>query len=73
VVAELVARYAETFGTTDSGEYRAKLLTRLAIANDPRVERYWHLIATINGSPTMKPLAAIFTWFTDALQHHPEP
>ncbi|MFC5005434.1 MerR family transcriptional regulator [Dactylosporangium cerinum] len=73
VVAELVARYAETFGTTDSGEYRAKLLTRLAIANDRRVERYWHLIATINGSPTMQPLAPIFTWFTDALQHHPEP
>ena len=73
VVAELVARYADTFGATDSGEYRAKLSTRLAIANDPRVERYWHLIATINGSPTTISLAPIFTWFTEALQRHPEP
>ncbi|MEV8516231.1 hypothetical protein [Dactylosporangium sp. NPDC051484] len=69
VVAELVARYADTFGATDSGEYRAKLLTRLAIANDPRVERYWHLIATINGSPAASPLAPIFAWFTEALRH----
>ena len=45
----------------------------MAVANDPRVERYWHLIATINGSPTMEPLAPIFTWFTDALRHHSEP
>ncbi|GAA3927193.1 helix-turn-helix domain-containing protein [Actinoplanes auranticolor] len=73
VVAELVARYADTFGANDSGEYRAKLSTRLAIANDPRVERYWHLIATINGSPTTTSLAPIFTWFTEALQRHPEP
>jgi DNA-binding transcriptional MerR regulator len=73
VVAELVARYADTFGATDSGEYRAKLSIRLAIANDPRVERYWHLIATVNGSSTTTSLAPIFTWFTEALQHHPEP
>lgn len=73
VVAELVARYADTFGATDSGEYRAKLSIRLAIANDPRVERYWNLIATINGSSTTTSLAPVFTWFTEALQHHPEP
>jgi hypothetical protein len=36
VVDDLVAHYAETFGATDSGEYRAKLLTRLAIANVAR-------------------------------------
>ncbi|MDR6318560.1 MerR family transcriptional regulator [Actinoplanes couchii] len=73
VVSELVARYADTFGTADSSEYRAKIGIRLSIANDPRVERYWHLIATINGSPTMTTLAPVFTWFTTALQHHPEP
>lgn len=73
VVAELVARYADTFGSTDSDEYRAKLSTRLTIANDPRVERYWHLIATINGTPPTTSLAPIFTWFTEALQRHPEP
>ncbi|MFI5915973.1 MerR family transcriptional regulator [Dactylosporangium sp. NPDC051541] len=73
IVADLVARYAETFQTADSREYRAKLRTRLTVANDPRVERYWHLIATINGSPAMPSLAPIFAWFTEALEHHPEP
>ncbi|MBB4744055.1 DNA-binding transcriptional MerR regulator [Actinoplanes octamycinicus] len=71
VVSELVARYADTFGAVDSPEYRAQMVTRLTIANDPRVERYWHLIATINGSPTMTPLAPIFSWFIEALQRHP--
>jgi len=73
VVADLVARYAETFGATDTREYRATLLTRLAVANDPRVERYWHLIATINGSAAPAPLAPIFAWFTEALRQHPAP
>jgi DNA-binding transcriptional MerR regulator len=71
VIDDLVARYAETFGASDNRGYRAKLSTRLAIANDPRVERYWHLIATINGSPAGPSLAPIFTWFTEALRHHP--
>ncbi|GAA3346920.1 MerR family transcriptional regulator [Amorphoplanes nipponensis] len=73
VTSELVARYADTFGATDSAEYRAKLVTRLTIANDPRVERYWQLIAIINGSAPMTPLAPVFRWFTEALRHHPEP
>lgn len=76
IVADLVARYADTFDATDSAAYRAKLLTRLAVADDPRVERYWNLIAIINGSPAASaapPLAPIFTWLSDALRHHPKP
>lgn len=73
VVAELVAGYADTFAATDSNAYRAQLLTRLQIANDPRVERYWQLISTINGWPTAPPLAPIFDWFIQAIRHHPKP
>ena len=73
VVTDLVARYAETFASTDSGPYRAKLLTRLEVANDPRVERYWHLISTINGWPTAPALAPLFDWFIQALRSHPRP
>jgi DNA-binding transcriptional MerR regulator len=73
IVADLVAHYARTFGNTDTPEYRAKLLTRLEVANDPRVERYWHLISTINGWPTAPSLAPVFDWFTQALQHHRKP
>ena len=54
-------------------DYRSKLLIRLQIANDPRVERYWHLLATINGWPMPPTLAPVFEWFMQALQHHPDP
>jgi hypothetical protein len=73
IVAELVDHYARTFGDTDTPEYRAKLLHRLEVANDPRVERYWHLISTINGWPAAPSLAPVFDWFVRALQHHPRP
>ena len=73
VLADLVGRYAETFGTADTPDYRSKLLLRLQIASDPRVERYWHLLATINGWPPPPALAPVFEWFIQALQHHPDP
>jgi hypothetical protein len=44
------------------------LLTRLEIAGDPRAERYWHLLAVINGWPVPPSLASVFTWFTQSLR-----
>jgi hypothetical protein len=73
ILADLVGRYAQTFGKADTPDYRSKLLIRLQTANDPRVERYWHLLATINGWPTPPTLAPVFEWFIQALQHHPDP
>jgi DNA-binding transcriptional MerR regulator len=73
VLTDLVDRYAQTFAATDTREYRATLLTRLQTASDPRAERYWHLIAIINGWPTAPSLAPIFDWFIQALRHHPQP
>jgi DNA-binding transcriptional MerR regulator len=73
VLAELVGRYAHAFGTADTPEYRGKLLLRLQIANDPRVERYWQLLTTINGWPAPPVLAPVLEWFIQALQHHPSP
>ncbi len=72
-VADLVARYAESFGKADTPDYRDQLLIRLRTANDPRVERYWQLLATINGWPIPPILAPVFEWFIQALQHHPDP
>lgn len=71
IVAELVADYARTFGRSDSPEYRATLLTRLQVANDPRVDRYWHLISIVNGWPTAPSLAPVFDWFIRALRQNP--
>ncbi|MDQ1738249.1 MAG: hypothetical protein QOH56_4500, partial [Pseudonocardiales bacterium] len=73
VVDELVVLYAATFGKADTAGYRTTLLTRLDTASDPRAERYWHLIATINGWPVPPSLGPVFEWFTEALRHHPEP
>jgi DNA-binding transcriptional MerR regulator len=73
VVADLVARYAETFGKADTLDYRSQLLIRLQTANDPRVERYWQLLATINAWPIPPTLAPVFEWFVQAFQHHPDP
>ena len=73
VLAVLVGRYAQTLGLYDTPNYRRKLLIRLQVANDPRVERYWHLLATINGWPPPPTLAPVFEWFIQALQHHPDP
>jgi DNA-binding transcriptional MerR regulator len=73
VLAELVSAYARTFHAVDSAAYRASLLRRLEVANDPRAERYFQLLATINGWPAQPPLAPMFEWFTRALGAHPEP
>ncbi|MFJ5925276.1 MerR family transcriptional regulator [Kitasatospora sp. NPDC092948] len=68
VVAGLAARYAQVFGRPDDAALRAWLLTRLEVAGDPRVERYWTLLARINGWPEPPSLAPVFAWFTAALR-----
>ena len=73
VLEELVSRYAQTFATPDSAAYRQTLLRRLEVANDPRAERYWQLLGTINGWPAQPTLSPIFDWFTSALRAHPLP
>lgn len=71
VVTELLARYAAAFGRPDDDALRHWLLSRLETANDPRAERYWQLLATINGWPVADSLAPVFDWFTQALRAHP--
>ncbi|MCU7826688.1 MerR family transcriptional regulator [Kitasatospora sp. DSM 101779] len=68
VVDGLTARYARTFDRPDDSELRHWLLDRLEIAGDPRTERYWHLLAVVNGWPVPPGLAPVFTWFTAALR-----
>ena len=70
ILDDLVERYAETFQTTDTPNYRNALLRRLEIANDPRTERYLNLLHVINGWPTQPSRTPIFDWFTCALHSH---
>jgi DNA-binding transcriptional MerR regulator len=68
VLDGLAAEYAEAFGRTDGREFRGWLLGRLDVANDPRAERYWQLLALINGWPAQPSLAPVFDWFLTALR-----
>ncbi|WP_425839840.1 MerR family transcriptional regulator [Streptomyces fractus] len=70
IVDALTARYAQTFSRADDAGLRNWLLTRLEIAGDPRAERYWHLLAVINGWPVPPSLTPVFAWFTAALRAH---
>jgi len=68
VVATLTARYAETFGKADDDRLKRWLLERLEVADDPRVTRYWQLVATIDDQPPFPDLGPVFTWFGQALR-----
>ncbi|WP_217215341.1 MerR family transcriptional regulator [Streptomyces sp. AC550_RSS872] len=68
VVATLVARCAATHGHPVPAEPRRRLLQRLEAANDPRRDRYLHLLALINGWPPPEPLAPAVDWAVTALR-----
>ncbi|MFH9353028.1 hypothetical protein [Kitasatospora sp. NPDC017646] len=68
VLATLTAAYAEAFQRPDDTALRHWLLARLGTADDPRAERYWQLLAVINGWPVQEGLREVFDWFTEALR-----
>lgn len=71
VLDDLMQPYATSFETTDSAEFRGQLLERMQIGNDRRAERYWQLLAIINGWPAQPPtLTPIFEWLITALRAH---
>ncbi|MFD4655142.1 MerR family transcriptional regulator [Kitasatospora sp. NPDC058444] len=68
VLDSLTAAYAEAYGRPDDEALRRWLLARLETAADPRAERYWHLLAVVNGWPVPQSLREVFQWFTEALR-----
>ena len=68
IVDELAGAYAEGFGRTDDAGFRDWILERLEVGNDPRAERYWQLLAIINGWPVSPTLTPVFEWFITALR-----
>jgi hypothetical protein len=64
---ELVARFAAAVGRTPDEAYRRELLDVLRTGNEPRAERYWQLIAIINGWPPFPSFAPAWAWFTMAI------
>nr|WSY51871.1 MerR family transcriptional regulator [Streptomyces sp. NBC_00886] len=68
VVAALVSDCARTLGRPDAGQPQQWLSRRLAAANVPRRDRYFHLLAVINDWPAPEPLAPALDWSLTALR-----
>ncbi|MFD8881733.1 MerR family transcriptional regulator [Streptomyces erythrochromogenes] len=56
--------YAHAFERAGESDLRRWLLARLQTTADPHVERYWQLLAMINGWPASPTLAPVYSWFT---------
>lgn len=68
IVDELAGAYADASQTTDDAEFRRGLLARMETGTDRRAERYWQLLAVINGWPVPPTLTPLFEWFIEALR-----
>jgi DNA-binding transcriptional MerR regulator len=64
---ELVAAFAASAGRPADAAYRAELLETVRAGYEPRAERYWQLIAIINGWPPIPSVMPAWAWFADAL------
>jgi hypothetical protein len=68
VADELVAAYARLFGRPDGPEFRVWLLGQLEAGSDRRYERYWSLLAIINGWPGQPSVLPAAEWLAAALR-----
>ncbi len=55
-------------GRPPAPDRRARLADRLATFTDARVERYWMLLAVLNGWPTWEPSVPAVDWWIGALR-----
>jgi DNA-binding transcriptional MerR regulator len=65
---QLVAAYARHAGRVNGPEFRSWLLELLESSSDRRYERYWQLLAIINGWPPQPSVMAAAEWLITALR-----
>ena len=68
VADELAAAFARPGEDPADHAWRVALADRLAAGTDPRAERYWQLMATINGWPPVPTVTPAWTWLAAALR-----
>jgi DNA-binding transcriptional MerR regulator len=68
VLDDLVGMCAAAVGRTDTPQYRRELLPALELSYEPKAERYWQLMALINGWPSFPPQMHLWGWFVNALR-----
>jgi DNA-binding transcriptional MerR regulator len=71
-VATTVRAFADVLGRRDGPGFRRWLVTQLDAHTDPRAERYWRLVATIQGGADEEFAArtADWAWLMAALRQH---
>lgn len=67
IADQLAAEYARQFGRADGPEFRAWLAGKLEAFGDRRYERYWQLLAIINGWPAQPAVMPAAEWLRAAL------
>jgi DNA-binding transcriptional MerR regulator len=70
VVDELSAVFADLHGRREDREFRAWLAEVLDTFADRRAERYWQLLAVMNGWPPQPSSAAAWEWLIAGLRAH---
>ncbi|MGX1548922.1 helix-turn-helix domain-containing protein [Streptomyces adustus] len=68
VVDDLVHRFADVFARTPDTEFRAWMAQEFEEAHDPRVDRYWRLVWTVNGWQVVPSLLPIYPWLVQGLR-----
>jgi DNA-binding transcriptional MerR regulator len=68
VLDEIVSAFAGPEDDPTAPAWRAQLADRLASGTDARAERYWQLLATINGWPPVPTTVPAWQWLIDALR-----
>jgi DNA-binding transcriptional MerR regulator len=65
---EIAAAISEASGEKDSPAFRAALAERFASGSDPRAERYWQLLAIINGWSPVPTTVPAWEWAVAGLR-----
>lgn len=68
VVDEILPAFGGEAGEADTPEYRERLAERISGGSDPRAERYWQLLAQINGWPEIPTATPAWEWLARALR-----
>ncbi|MFJ7211717.1 MerR family transcriptional regulator [Amycolatopsis sp. NPDC098790] len=68
LAAEIAAATARPDQNAASPEFRREMADRFEVSGDPRAERYWQLLATINGWPPVPTAQPAVRFMIDALR-----
>ena len=68
IVATIVPAFAGPDDDPSDPAWRTALADRLAAGTDARAERYWQLLATINGWPPVPTTVPAWEWVIAALR-----